>query len=426
MLHRRVGIGLSYLALPLVAGGSYLLLKKAPTPFLYVGFVLFTYSALLAFTHRGAMRILYGNIALCTLILTVFEGFFIVQSSRPQPPVPNAPAVPEASPQSRTTGTITEANAYFLDNFLLGYGPRRNVSVTCQRFNGDQLIYDTRYTIDTHGLRTGAGLATPEAPAIAFFGDSFTFGEGVHDDEPFPFRIEAGSKGRWKALNFGFQGYGPHQMLAWLEGDAIGNVLGGSRVKAIVYLANEDQPRRGAGRASWDVMGPRYRLRGDRVVRIPGHAFRYVQAKVLRKLNRSYLWTRLYRVHDTVVGPEEAEKDMTLFLGMMREANVLAQERFHAPFVVLLYWRTEGSDAVFKRLRENQIRTVDFRKVLPELFSDPEQFEIFGDGHPNASAHHRIAQWLVQNLDSEISKDRLGTADDGGDGGSERNRKDFR
>jgi hypothetical protein len=74
------------------------------------------------------------------------------------------------------------------------------------------LIYDVTYTIDADGLRIAAGL--DENPhdnrCMLFFGCSFTFGEGVDDHEAMPY--VAGTLANLRAYNFGFPGYGPHQM----------------------------------------------------------------------------------------------------------------------------------------------------------------------------------------------------------------------
>ena len=82
-----------------------------------------------------------------------------------------------------------------------------------------------------------------------FFGDSFTFGEGVNDEDTLPnaFSIVSGMR----VLNFGINGYGPHHMLRLLELD-VPKKITSSFPRLMVYTAIEDHIARAAGRGAWD------------------------------------------------------------------------------------------------------------------------------------------------------------------------------
>jgi len=79
--------------------------------------------------------------------------------------------------------------------------------------------------INHRGLR-GADVADIKAPStfrILFLGDSFTFGEGVQDDEPFPFLIgellqkEAATGTLFEIVNAGVSGYNTRDEVRYLE-----------------------------------------------------------------------------------------------------------------------------------------------------------------------------------------------------------------
>lgn len=76
----------------------------------------------------------------------------------------------------------------------------------------------------------GDGLRGPEVPArkapdetrLLFLGDSFTFGEGVADDEPFPVLVAAAlgrrdPAARYRAVNAGVSGYNTRDEVVYLE-----------------------------------------------------------------------------------------------------------------------------------------------------------------------------------------------------------------
>lgn len=76
-----------------------------------------------------------------------------------------------------------------------------------------------RLNTDSHGLRGAREVPfekTPGTLRIAIFGDSFTFGEEVSDDETFAYQLERLLPGV-EVLNFGVHGYGHDQELLYLR-----------------------------------------------------------------------------------------------------------------------------------------------------------------------------------------------------------------
>ncbi|MEO8196418.1 MAG: SGNH/GDSL hydrolase family protein [Thermoanaerobaculia bacterium] len=76
-----------------------------------------------------------------------------------------------------------------------------------------------RLNTDSNGLRGAREVAfekTPGTLRIAIFGDSFTFGEDVSDDETFAHQLELLLPGT-EVLNFGVHGYGHDQELLYLR-----------------------------------------------------------------------------------------------------------------------------------------------------------------------------------------------------------------
>ncbi len=84
----------------------------------------------------------------------------------------------------------------------------------------DLEVFDgKRLSSNSRGLRGRREYAVPKPPGvyrIALFGDSFTFGEDVSDDETFAQRLESLLPGV-EILNFGVHGYGHDQILLYLR-----------------------------------------------------------------------------------------------------------------------------------------------------------------------------------------------------------------
>jgi hypothetical protein len=152
---------------------------------------------------------------------------------------------------------------YYRGDPALGYSLNPNRSVRAGIHDSIGVIYDVTYRVDSHGLRVTPASGT-SGPAVGFFGCSWTYGEGVEDDETLPNQFARATGGRYRVFNFALHGYGPHQMLRAIETRRHDSLLG-PKPAAFVYLAAAWQVPRSAGHSPWDRSGPRYVLSGDSV-----------------------------------------------------------------------------------------------------------------------------------------------------------------
>jgi len=129
--------------------------------------------------------------------------------------------------------------------------------------NGE-VLYDAVYTIDEFGNRVTPEPVAPDRPAVVFFGCSYTFGDGIDDEESLPWQFAEATGRRFDVVNAGHSGHGAHQMLRMLETDHLDSRIRHGVAHAF-YSAMDHHPARAAGLAPWDFEGPRYELDGDAV-----------------------------------------------------------------------------------------------------------------------------------------------------------------
>lgn len=123
---------------------------------------------------------------------------------------------------------IYHGRLFFFDNFLieyfylvksaypaeldelLGYKPKSN-------FAGGKNPWDTKVTLVEHGIRSNGASSSnlPPSPSILCLGDSFTFGDEVHDDQTWPAYLEKLLGTR--TINAGVFGYGLDQCVLRAE-----------------------------------------------------------------------------------------------------------------------------------------------------------------------------------------------------------------
>jgi len=82
------------------------------------------------------------------------------------------------------------AQAFFQRDAWLGYRLAPNSRVVASRKKGEEILYEVVYSIDAEGRRdTPTAHLQPDPQFMLFFGGSYTFGEGVNDDETMPAQV---------------------------------------------------------------------------------------------------------------------------------------------------------------------------------------------------------------------------------------------
>jgi hypothetical protein len=278
---------------------------------------------------------------------------------------------------------------YYQRDKELGYSviPGRRTVAASKKFNDGKTIYSVSYGIDEFGLR-----ATPNTPStkdsVFFFGDSFTFGEGVSDSNSLPYCYSVLSGRRTR--NLGLHGYGPHQMLRALETDRP-KLLGiPESPSLVVYIALITHLNRAAGRAEWDPFGPLYEVRNGRA--------EYAGSFADKREN----WPGRMLAHSRIAARlalrGQHRRYLERFSAIVRKSSDLVTDKYAAPFLVLLWefgrnqQESEDADWLIQSLNRAHVNVIRLSKVIPEL-QVPASY-IPHDGHPNGRASREVANVL--------------------------------
>jgi len=304
---------------------------------------------------------------------------------------------------TRMEGSITEG--FTRTDDVLGYGPERSVRVTARKLYGNIPLYDVVYTIGDDGLRIAyPANATPISGCIVFFGDSITFGEGVNDDQTFAYLVGQKTAGRYEIYNFGFSGYGPHQMLAALQaGLAEWKVT--CQPTHFIYLGWFDHIARVAGLTSWDKHGPRFALDQSGELQRDGYfdsPHNLVGALTLPhgvevSLESSFIWARLFGR-----ARHERPADLTLFLAVVRESARLIRDHYpNSQFHVILWDGPEDARTppIESALRSASIPVHRLTSAIPDFRANSTRYALsLHDLHPNPIVHERLANHIIHNI----------------------------
>ena len=359
---------------------SFVILNNLPVPFAWIAFLWF--GLLLAMTLVGARplpRYIWFNIGFAWFALGVVE--LLLAASAPADHV-----------RIRTVGELTT------DHPVLGYAPVKNATARWQFLFDDQVVHDVTYRIDRQGLRRSPNWRSDDHKAVACFGGSFTFGHGVQDEETWPYRIGVRTGGSFRVYNFGFGGYGAHQMLAALEQGVVDTVLEEAPQYA-VYLAISDHIRRVAGEREWDEHGPKYTLGDDGRVTLDGRFsdHRWFPKKWQSKLRRSYFADRVLGTVDVSVDSQ----DVALYVAVVAAARTVFEQRYAGSQFHILLWDSGTwpyKQEVLRRLEDRHLRVHLISAIIPDVESNPARYILKHDGHPNRLAYDRIAAYAVQTI----------------------------
>jgi hypothetical protein len=396
---RQYRVPLALLAF-IAVGTSFAILKFAPPPFFWIGLTWTGIFWMAIWSVQGAwLRAILLNLGIMALFLAGCEGYLITHEYTP---------------------TIF-SNGFIVPDDILGWAPAKGVQAHAFKANPAGLfhgpagtLFNVAYTIDSNGLRIAPPYDKDRLAATAiFFGCSFTFGEGLKDTETVPYQVGIQSEGRYRTFNFGFEAYGPNQMLAALENGMVRRTVD-TAPRYAFYIALPVHVWRVAGRVAWGGHAPRYVVNNTGTVHQSGYfedrkplAARLGLKRGLAQLNKSAIWRTLSN-HDSRV----TEDDVRLYFAVVRRSqNLLMAQYPGIQFRVILWPNQNGPQQrwVYEKMQDGfrQIG-IPFDRVediLPGYARNRSPY-ILGsaDHHPNALADRLIAQHILREIHVDALK----------------------
>lgn len=393
--HSRIDLRAAALTAAALACTAYAI-QTSRVPYLWAALGLTAILSIAAgITDRPWRKAMWINLAVLTVTLGIGEVYFWSQE-----------------PLERQ---MEYSEGFFVADEVFGYKPSSGRTLSHRTSTQEGLLYQVNYTIDADGLRitapTGADISSHES-CLVFFGDSFTFGEGMPDERTMPYQVWKKLGGRLRTVNFGFLGYGPHQMLAALQHGYLES-RGHCRPRHVVYQAIPTHVSRAAGLEAWDFHGPRYVLNADGGVRQDGHfddlphtalldrlrtLHRQFPDQVKTTLEQSALYRLLLRSHR----PVDAQ-DVALFGGIVGEARQLIETTYPGAQFHVLFWDYDDDRQVVEQVRhelDNRgVQVSAISGILPDFPAARARYEIsLYDRHPNAVAHDLLADFVAYQL----------------------------
>jgi hypothetical protein len=286
---------------------------------------------------------------------------------------------------------FTNGAGVFVRDDLMGHRPAANFSTATTLHYGDELVYDVVFTTDEHALRISPPVVGEPKGCILFFGCSYTFGEGVNDDETLPYAVAMKTGQHYQVYNFGYSGYGPHHMLAAIEGGLVDDAID-CRPTHAIYQSHPHHVLRAAGKWWWDRYGPRFVLSDDGEVERKGNFDDGASSLLGAVADSSPLAMQLL---DNV---RPTPEDTALTEAIVDRSRRLLEERYPGIEFHIVHWDI-GDPELFQGWDQRGIEVYAIGEMVD--FKNPawaEEYLLPHDVHPKARTYALIADHVVAEI----------------------------
>lgn len=348
---------------------------------------------LLLSRHDATDALIHALLSICSLLLTLgcLEGISRVVLAMKS----DAFALEQSSINKHVYDDVSP------DAFL-GFVLKNNYTYRAWKRNTrGETIYDVMYTTDAFGRRIMASesgsISHGEANHFLLFGDSYTFGEGLADQDTLHYFLEKNTAG-YRIYNYAVHGYGPQAMLAKLEqGRLPAEVPEKNGIAVYVYLENHIYRLIGSTKTPWVNEQPYYSLDATGNVVHTGNFWNgkpirtFLYDAYERLYHRSAL-LHLTKLHFPIV---LHTRDIDLMTAVIDASKRRYQEQFRGRFYVLIHPLTERTPDIQGLVSELRSRGI---AVIEPPIADKPSYRIPRDFHPTGTVNRLIARYVLEYL----------------------------
>lgn len=333
--------------------------------------------------HANAVAVMIGILLLPGFLFMMETVSWLILRANPRP----APPYFETPP------------GIFLPDALLGFRPAANVYRNVRLLNEQGALYDYWYTTDEyHRRKTPVDHPENRSRFALFFGCSFTWGEGVNDDQTLAAQFAVHSP-EYQSYNYGCSAYGPQQMYLMLQNTAFLEDIPQNR-GIIVYTFIDHHVDRVAGTmrlvSAWGHQLPRITFEDNHLVH--HGTFDQAMTRLQKSLLRLANWSPTLLLMKVDWPPERSESDFALTARLIVESARLSRERYpESQFLVLFFPGALYAERLIPYLSQAGVPYLNYTHLFEDDSEGGAPY-FLPDGHPAPRAHQCLAEALAADL----------------------------
>lgn len=281
----------------------------------------------------------------------------------------------------------------------LGIIPSPDTTVESIKKTQGKLIYDVHYSYDGVSMRvTPDSTRSPHNKYAQFYGCSFTFGEGLEDDETMPFYFQ-NENPNFHIYSFAYKGFGPHQMLARLESKQPSKLIKEKDGFAVYFYIDDQVRRLLLGTSSlerYNGLTPYYELKDGKFI---NHGL-FANDHSIESLTYKLMNMSSTLEYFNIEYPFKIERPQYTYAAKMIEAafeNYKSQFNNDNFFVVIYPTPIPygSNEIIVEELQKLNVKVLDYSTLFDMKSS---KYSLENDGHPTALANHAVIKQLEKDL----------------------------
>tara|TARA_R110002049_G_scaffold152839_2_gene316988 strand:- start:2002 stop:3243 length:1242 start_codon:yes stop_codon:yes gene_type:complete len=293
--------------------------------------------------------------------------------------------------------------------------PNFDKDITLYEKNSDRVIYKAKYTTNESGWRiTSEPDKEKNGPSLVFLGCSFTFGEGLNNNETFPYVLSDITG--LKTYNYGVPGSSPALMLKTiLKSDKPIFDPNDQNEKVLFYVYIGDHFNRVIANSKYlkyDLNfynDPYFYLEDDQLkFENTFSEMNFFKKTFIRLLSKSS-FMKVLRLSYPSIGEEQVKLFAAIIEGIKKEA-MKRDETVKDFYVVIWPGEKYKNTALISELSNAGIKTINYGDI--DLFNLlKNRHELKRDGHPSALTNNLLAFLLSKDLEVLVEKSRTNKVD---------------
>ncbi|WP_207509791.1 hypothetical protein [Telluribacter humicola] len=339
----------------------------------------------LLFYSPEPLRNYLFSLSIFCFLLVLLEGISYLLFTANKAPVPLTAPQPFIRPD--WTGS-------FVNDDILGVRAKKSWSLTWAPVK-DGVQYDSiTVSTDENSLRKTAKVidSTATDKHALFFGCSYTYGDGVSDNETLPYQFQLNMP-QYRAYNLGFLAYSPLHMLARLQHEDL-TLLTEKKKGFAVYTFIHDQIDRTIPATRWiDMTKGRFPYLNKEAMTTHG-----VYSENKRLYSDFIQWFRTTYIHHVFrldFPKKHAAEHYQLVVNVIKKSKQEYQKQFgNNGFYVIIFPGSPIKPEMKQMLQNADLTVFDYS----HLFNLNDYLLPFDNAHPNANAYKLVASQLAKDI----------------------------
>lgn len=274
-------------------------------------------------------------------------------------------------------------------HFFDKQGKRRKRYTNNKPSENEFILYDIVYSKYANGFRyTKCNINSNEN--YIFLGCSFTFGNGVNDDQTLPYSFSKLMNFEKNVLNCGLSGRSTNLAISIIESNIIDSfTCKNSQTKYFIYSLIDDHIPRNFRSNAYELL-PR-----DNWLYKNGKFEKVSQpfGTVKNMFARSYIYNKFF---DDIINKYNKEYYENYMIKSLKLLQEIAETKYKSKFIIIVWPKFDANSVFVDNLKKTNLDLI----VLPEYFNTQE-YKIEKDGHPNAKANEELANIIMNYINKK-------------------------